>query len=75
VFNCSDAMDHITMGKIFKGVAATGSWVCFDEFNRITLEVLSVVAQQILEIRSAMSKQLKMFDFEGSRIGLINTCN
>ncbi|XP_018428368.1 PREDICTED: dynein heavy chain 2, axonemal [Nanorana parkeri] len=74
VVNCSEGLDYKSMGRMYSGLAQTGAWGCFDEFNRINIEVLSVVAQQILSILSALSANLTRFIFEGRDISLVWSC-
>ncbi|CAG5008078.1 unnamed protein product [Parnassius apollo] len=74
VFNCSEGLDYKMMGRFFSGLATSGAWCCFDEFNRIDIEVLSVIAQQLITIRNAKVARLSRFMFEGREIKLVRTC-
>lgn len=62
-----------SIGNIYKGLAQTGAWGCFDEFNRISVEVLSVVAVQVKSIQDAIKDKKKRFIFQGEEIVLVPT--
>ena len=70
VFNCSDGLNYKMMSQMFAGLAQAGAWACFDEFNRIDIEVLSVVAQQMLEITLAIGEGKDSMIFDGHSMRL-----
>ncbi|CAK72860.1 unnamed protein product, partial (macronuclear) [Paramecium tetraurelia] len=63
VFNCSDQIEYKMMGRLFSGLVQQGAWACLDEFNRIDIEVLSVIAQQLLTVRQALIRRDQQFIF------------
>lgn len=73
VFNCSEQMNKDSMGQIFMGLSQTGAWGCFDEFNRISIEVLSVVSSQVKTVLDALKLGKKRFEFFEDDISLVST--
>ena len=54
VFNCDEAIDVKSMTRILVGLVKCGSWGCFDEFNRLQLNVLSILSSQIQSIQHSI---------------------
>jgi dynein heavy chain len=54
VTNCGENFDSLAMGNCFSGLCSSGFWGCFDEFNRIRPDVLSVVSAQIKGIQNSL---------------------
>ncbi|KAL7490113.1 hypothetical protein ACHAW6_015825 [Cyclotella cf. meneghiniana] len=74
VINCSPEMDYKGLGNIFKGVASSGAWVCFDEFNRLVPEVLSVCTVQFKSVCDGIAADATRIRIEGDEIKLDPTC-
>ena len=70
VYNCSEEVTPEQMSQFFAGLSSSGSWSCFDEFNRINIEVLSVIAQQVRTIQSAIASNLDTFTLDGRNLAL-----
>jgi dynein heavy chain, axonemal len=73
VTNCGEDLDYKQMGITFSGLVQTGFWGCFDEFNRILPEVLSVVSTQINDIQTALRKEKKTLEMLKREIKVVST--
>ncbi|XP_013174903.1 PREDICTED: cytoplasmic dynein 2 heavy chain 1-like [Papilio xuthus] len=62
VFNCDEAMDAECMGRLLTGLALTGAWGCFDEFNRLSGDTLAAVSHQLTSLLAAMQKDTSAGD-------------
>lgn len=51
-----------------------GAWGCFDEIQRIKIEVLSSITQQISSILSALAADLKTLVIENKNVTLVPSC-
>ena len=73
VYNCSEETDFVAVAAFFKGLAFCGAWICFDEFNRINIEVLSVIASQLIVLFTAKAAGEEKIIFEKTQIRILPT--
>jgi len=67
-------MDYNSIGDIFKGLASSGAWGCFDEFNRLIPAVLSVCTVQYNQVLQAIRKKKEKFTIGSDELMLNPTC-
>jgi len=67
-------MNYESLGNIYKGLAASGTWGCFDEFNRLIPEVLSVCAFQFGAVCDGIKENAKKIIIDNETIDLDPTC-
>lgn len=65
VFNCDEAIDVKAMTRILVGLIKCGAWGCFDEFNRLSKNVLSALSTHIHAIQSALQSRSQSVNIEG----------
>jgi dynein heavy chain 1, cytosolic len=66
VFNCDETFDTSAIGRILEGVARSGTFLCFDEFNRLEEGVLSAVSTSISAIQAALAAGAETLEFPGA---------
>ncbi|CDW77756.1 dynein heavy chain axonemal [Stylonychia lemnae] len=74
VLNCSSNFDYTSVVRFFKGVASSGSWVCFDEFNRMDPHILSIISQVIIAIQGAIKKQSPTLFIDETKVQIRPEC-
>jgi Hydrolytic ATP binding site of dynein motor region len=52
--NCSPELDHISLGTLITGVAASGAWLCLDELDRLSQATLTVCSLQLAALCTAL---------------------
>eukprot|EP01135_Chromosphaera_perkinsii_P007354 Nk52_evm2s805 gene=Nk52_evmTU2s805 len=72
VFNCTEQIDHVVLGRMIKGIVQSGSWGCFDAIQAVKGSVLSVFAEQLKCIFAALKQYCNSCNFTDGQILQVN---
>lgn len=64
----SKGLDVKSMGRIFVGLAKSGAWGCFDEFNRLDENTLSTVSTLIQAIQLSLKNKNDTVSLLGAQV-------
>lgn len=59
VINCNQGVSYECVTQAFKGVISCGAWICLENLDRLKLELLSAIAQNLTQMKQAVSSMLK----------------
>ncbi|RWS24479.1 cytoplasmic dynein 2 heavy chain 1-like protein 3, partial [Leptotrombidium deliense] len=74
VFNCDEAIDIKSILRILIGLIKCGFWGCFDEFNRLQIDVLSSLSSHIQSIQNALKNSMKSVTLFDENIEINSNC-
>ena len=73
-FNCSSQLEYSMLVRMFRALSSAGTWSCFDEFNRMDIQLLSVIAMVVSDILRAIKTHAKKLRVDGFEIDMRNDC-
>lgn len=74
-FNCATDFNGLVATNYLKGTIACGAWVCFDNLNLVSSDNLSVIANQIQIIRSALEASHDQLILDKTPFKLATECS
>ncbi|XP_015433238.1 PREDICTED: dynein heavy chain 3, axonemal-like [Dufourea novaeangliae] len=70
IFNCADISSYHFFCQVFKGFISSEIWLCFESFNNLNFQLLSMITQDLVCIVQAVTANLKVITLEGSLLNL-----
>ncbi|CAK9814005.1 Dynein axonemal heavy chain 7 [Anthophora quadrimaculata] len=67
-FNCACITSYNLLSQIFKGFLSCGAWLCFENFDRLEIDLLSRITQTLTNILQTIATNSKIITFEDSSL-------
>lgn len=73
-FNCSMQLTIDMLNRFLKGIILSGTWLCLDDFNRINIEVMSVVGQNMADLSKVKHANLEFMTLANVELRVNPSC-